>query len=95
MEDWDWGAIVANFGYVPSAMDEVAAAVARPSAQNIMAVERAYRSAGHSAPAPLMDWLWSRYYSDWGSIPRDYTGSLSTYMPLILIGGVVLLMMRR
>jgi uncharacterized protein (TIGR03382 family) len=94
--DFSWGEILANFGFYAPALDEIAAAIANPTYSNVLAVETAYRRGGHTPPAPLMNWLWSKYARELPTrIPGEVLSGIGNYWPLILLGVVVLFARRR
>jgi hypothetical protein len=95
-DGFSWSEILANFGYYPPALGAVAAAVARPTLANIRAVENAYARGGYSAPGPLIDWLYSRYYETLPQrLPGEVTGAVAQYWPLFLLGGLLLFTRRK
>src|SRR4030095_14691347 len=77
IDEWGWEDIAAEFGYYPPALADIAAGTARPTYQNIRAVENPYRRGGYDPPALLIDWLWGRYYEE---IPRQLPGQIGGFV---------------
>ena len=83
-----------NFGITGASALAVTQAVAAPTLANIQRVQAAFAAEGTSAPPELMDALWSRYYEAIRQNPAASSGAitaaLSTYLPWMLGGGLVL-----